>query len=188
METNNNQKRLLIIAGIMVAIYVLDVVVYEPLALSWAQRAARLKTLKESLSSGQQLIKSGPALRQRWTNMMNATLKSDVSLAQSDMLKAFDRWATDSGIAVTSIQPQWKATGEDYAMLEVRADATGNIESLTKFLYNVERSHNPRDKSETEHLGVRIEDVEVSTRDENGRVLSLVLQVSGLQLGVTPDQ
>ena len=187
MEIKDRQKFLLVLAAIGVGLFVLDSVVIEPLWHSWTERSARIKSLKDSLKSGQDLIKIGAGIRDTWARMSTNTLKSDPSLAQSDMLKAFDRWAKDSGITVASIHPQWKSTGEDYAQLEVRADASGNISSLSKFLFNVEKAHAVHG-SESEHIGVRIESVEVSARDNDGRQLSRVLQISGLQLGVTPDQ
>jgi hypothetical protein len=58
--------------------------------------------------------------------------------------------------------------------LECRADAFGNMQALTRFLYDVEK----------DPLALKVEAVEITTRDNDGQELSLALQVSGLVLGV----
>jgi hypothetical protein len=59
--------------------------------------------------------------------------------------------------------------------LECRASATGDIQSLSKFIYDAEK----------DPLAVKVESVEITSRDNNGQQLSLVLQVSGLVLNQT---
>jgi phosphoribosyl-AMP cyclohydrolase len=56
--------------------------------------------------------------------------------------------------------------------LECRADASGNIQALTRFLYDVEQ----------DPMAFKVEIVEITSHDNNGQQLSLALQVSGLLL------
>ena len=98
-----------------------------------------------------------------------------MSLAESQVLGAFDRWAQDSRIGISSIKPLWKRGAEDFATLECRVDAFGNLSSLTRFLYEIEKSP----------LGLKVDNVEITTRDDRGEQLTLGLQVSGLQWNPT---
>jgi hypothetical protein len=86
------------------------------------------------------------------------------------LLSAFDRWSQASRISVTSVRPQWKRSGEDFATLECRVDASGNLGALTRFLYDLE--HDP--------LGIKVDIVELTSRDPRGAQLALGLQVSAL--------
>ena len=111
------------------------------------------------------------SIRQRWESMRTNTLPNPVSVAESQVYKAFDRWSQDSQISITSIKPQ-KQNADDYLTVEFRVDAFGSLSTLTRFLYNVEK----------DPLAVKVEGVEISSRDNEGQQLTLGLQVSGLLL------
>jgi hypothetical protein len=57
--------------------------------------------------------------------------------------------------------------------LECHANASGRITQMAQFLYNIEK----------DPMALRIESVEISSRDETGQTLAVNLQVSGLVLG-----
>ena len=116
-------------------------------------------------------------IRARWSAMRTNTLPNNVSAAESAVLKAFDRWEQDSRISVTSKKPQWKRSGDDYMTFECRVDASGTLPALTRFLYEVEQ----------DPLALKVESVEITSRDNNGQQLSLALQVSGLMLEPPPQ-
>lgn len=178
---------LLIVALTAIVLLGLDSLVIEPLYHNWTDRNERIGKLKKELADGRTLINQGPGYRDLWDRMRTNTLdKDDVSLAESDLLKSFDRWAKDGGLVVSGIHPQWKQTGEDFATLECRAEATGTINNLAKFLFNVEKSHSLHN-GEKEHMGVRIDSIEVTARDPQGQQLSMNITVSGLQIGLTPQ-
>jgi hypothetical protein len=111
-------------------------------------------------------------IHERWDSMRTNTLPDNVSEAENEVLRAFERWSEDSRLSVSSIKPQWKRAGDDYMTLECRADAFGSIQALSQFLYNVEK----------DPLALKVEAVEITSRDDTGRQLSLALQVSGLLL------
>src|SRR5207247_5376933 len=134
--------------------------------------SARIAELKKSVSQGGMLLQRESTIRTRWDNMRTNTLPDNVSAAENEMLQAFERWSQDSCISVASIKPQWKRAGEDYMTLECRADAFGSIQALSQFLYSVEK----------DPLALKVEAVEISSRDDTGQQLSLALQVSGLLL------
>ena len=107
------------------------------------------------------------------------TLAENVSTAENEVLRAFERWSQESRISISSIKPQWKRGGDDdYVTLECRADAFGNISAVTRFLYEVEK----------DPLALKVESVEISARDSGGQQLELGLVVSGLQLNSELDE
>jgi hypothetical protein len=172
MKIENRQHALAFLAAAGVALLVADKVILAPLISGWKQRSARIVELKKSITQGALVMQRESRIRERWQHMRSHTLPDDVSEAENEVLRAFERWSDDSRISVSSIKPQWKRAGEDYVTLECRADAFGSIQTLARFLYNVEK----------DPLALKVETVEITSRDDNGQQLALSLQVSGLLL------
>lgn len=172
MNINNRQQLLSIAAIVVVALWAGDKLVLSPLLQSWKQRATSITELTKSVRQGSLLVDRERSIRNRWDSMQTNTLPNETSVAENHVLKAFERWSQDSRISITSIKPQWKRTADDYMTLECRADAFGSIQAITRFLYDVEK----------DPLALKVEAVEITTRDNDGQQLSLALQVSGLLL------
>jgi len=172
MKIENRQRLLAIFAAIGVGLLVGDRLVLSPLIKGWKERAARIEELKKSIAKGKLMLQREDRIHERWDSMRTNTLPDNVSEAENEVLRAFERWSEDSRLSVSSIKPQWKRAGDDYMTLECRADAFGSIQALSQFLYNVEK----------DPLALKVEAVEITSRDDTGRQLSLALQVSGLLL------
>ena len=172
METNQRQKWLIILAVGAISILILDRAILSPLMRSWKERGEMIVQLRKAVAQGTSTIERDQTTRSRWEEMRTNTLPTSVSVAESVVLKAFDRWAQDSRVSVSSIKPQWKRGGDDYVTLECRADATGSMAAISRFLFELEK----------DPLAIKVESVEITARDNSGEQLSLGLQVSGLQL------
>lgn len=178
MSADNRQRTLLILAGAVIALLLGDRMVYQPLTKGWKARSERIAELEKSIQKGEALAKRGAALERRWREMQTNTLPSEVSAAESQVLRGFERWSDGVGITISSLQPQWKrGDDENYMTLEYRADAAGTTEALAKFLYNLEK----------DPMGLRVESMQLLSRDERGQNISLGLVVSGLLLNVTEE-
>lgn len=172
MNLNKRQQLLAILAIAAVGFFVADKLVFTPLTLSWKARAERITKLKEQVRDGTETLKRETVLREQWDRMRTNTLSSAKPEAESQMLKAFERWANLGGVAVSSIRPQWKEAEDDYKTLECRADVAGSLQAIARFLYQVER----------DPLGVKVDTLELTSRNTEGSQLALVVQVSGLLL------
>jgi len=177
MPIKNRQQLLVVLAAAGAALLIGDKLVLTPLTASWQARSKQIVELTKQVNQGSLLVSRDSVIRDRWDQMRNSTLPEDVSAAENEVLRAFERWSQESRISISSIKPQWKRAGDDYMTLECRADAFGTIEALTRFLYEVEK----------DPLALRVEAVEIAARDNDGQQLSVGLQVSGLQLGVVPE-
>src|SRR5262249_34287074 len=149
-----------------------DKLLLTPVTKSWRDRSVRIADLRKSLARGTQLLERERSIRTRWETMQTNTLPKIVSQAEGTVLKAFDRWSEDSRISITSIQPQWKHNADDYMTFECRVDGFGSLAAITRFLYEIE----------TDPLALKIEQVTLNSRDNEGAQLTLGLQVSGLLL------
>jgi len=166
---------LLIVAGAVIGLLVADKLVITPLTAAWKARATRIADLRKKVDDGAKLIQRADALESRWAMMRTNALPNNNSLAEQQVLNAFDRWSQDARISVNSITPQWRRDRDDLVTLQCRVDAAGSVGTLARFLFNVER----------DPMALKIEAVEIAARDKDGQNLSLGLQISGLVLNGT---
>jgi Tfp pilus assembly protein PilO len=109
--------------------------------------------------------------------MQSNALPATATLAESQLFNTFDGWVRDSGVTQGSFHPQLRETDDNYSMLECRADVTGNMQQIFNFLYDLEK----------DPIALRLDSIGLTSRDDNGRQLALVLEMSGLMLP-TPQQ
>ena len=174
MTPAKRQRLLVILACSALAILLLDWIVVEPLITHWKLRSAEITVLEKQLTDGTALLARGNTLSSRWTQMQNAGLPKDTAQAEQALISSFDRWGKSAGIELGSIKPQWRkgGTANRYSLLECKIDATGTMSTIARFIYEVEHST----------IAVRVENVEISTRDESGTKLALNLTVTGLRM------
>ena len=172
MNIDHRQKLLALAAIAGVLLLAGDRVLFTPLKDFWKDRAKSIAEWKRSVARGTSVLEREQSIRSRWDSMRTNTLGSEMSVAENQVLQSFDRWSQSSKIGITAIKPQWKHATDDYSTLECRVDAFGNLQALTQFLYDIEK----------DPLGLKVELVEIGSRDDRGQQLTLGLQVSGLQL------
>jgi hypothetical protein len=168
----NRQQLLVLLAGVAIALLVGDKIVLNGLTAAWKKRSLALTDLRKQVEDGRALLSREQSLRSRWQQMQANTLPSNASAAEQKLLKAFDTWSQDSRVSIVSISPQTKRGGDDYVTLETRVEATGNLGALSRFLYEIEK----------DPMALKLQAIELTSRDETGQLLALGLQVSGLML------
>ena len=176
MKIKNRQQILTVLAVAAVALFAGDKLVLSPLSNWWSARAKQVVELRKKVQDGAQLIRREQNLRSRWNEMQTNTLPNNESISEQQVLRALDRWSQESRISITSLSPQWKHDSDDYKTLQCRVEAAGSLSSVTRFLYDIEK----------DPLALRLELVEMSSRDTEGQQLALGLQLSGLVL--TPQE
>lgn len=172
MPIKNRQQLLIIVAGVAFGLLLGDALVFSPLVKLWKSRSTRIVDLGKQVKNGEELLRRETTLQSRWNQMQANTLTNSPSMAEQQLLAAFDKWSQDARISVNSITPQWKRDHEDYQTLECRVDASGSVGTLGRFLFNIEK----------DAMALKIESVEINSRDKDGQQLSLGLQISGLVL------
>lgn len=172
MQIKNRQQLLIIVAGVAFGLLLGDSLVFSPLVKLWKSRSTRIADLGKKVKNGEELLRRETILQSRWNHMQANTLTNSPSMAEQQVLAAFDKWSQDARISVNSITPQWKRDNDDYQTLECRVDASGSVGSLGRFLFNIEK----------DPLALKIESVEITARDKDGQQLSMGLQISGLVL------
>jgi len=162
----------MIVAVTCVGALLANSLVINPLTKSWSDRQDRIHKLEDQVTKGTALLDHEQAIRGRWENMRTNTLDLNTSVSGTEFFNMVDRCARHSGVTLASFTPQWKQNQDDYTTLECRADINGNIESLSRFIFELEK----------EPSALKVESMELTGHDDKGQQLSLGLQISGLLL------
>jgi hypothetical protein len=177
MKIENRQHVLLVVTLSLLGLYVANLLVYGPMVKWWDAREAKIKELRQEVKDGKSLIRRESYIRGDWANMRTNALPNDPSQAEQQLLKAFDGWAGDSGVNVSSVTPQWQAdqgdnNQENYSTLDCRVEASGDLNSLSRFIYAIE----------SDPMALQLASIELTANDDKGQQLTLGLDVNGLAL------
>ena len=107
--------------------------------------------------------------------MSSNTLSPNPTKAEDQLYRAFQGWASSNSVVLVAQRPQAKPPDDPlagYSTEEWHADVTGTLTQIFNFLYAVESSP----------MGLKVDSIELSTRDDRGPQLALGLTVSGLIL------
>lgn len=174
LKLTNRPKLLIIGAGVVLGLLALDSILFTPLQKHWQARSKDIAKLQKSIADGKSVLARAKHTQGKWDEMQAGALPTDTAQAEQQVLSAFDEWGRMTGAELASIKPQWRrGTNDRYSLLECRVDASGSLSTLTRLLYEVERSP----------LALRIDALELVSRDEAGGRLTLGLTVSGLRFG-----
>lgn len=176
MKVQNRQQFLLILTMAVAALFVGERFVFEPLVGLWKARSTKITELRKQVSNGKMLTRRENDVRGLWDHMRTNTLPNNNSLAEQEVLKSFSTWSSDSGATINGITPQWKNDEDDYLTLNCRVEASGDLGSLSRLLYEIEN----------DPMALKMDAVELSSSDNNGQSLKLGLQISGLVLASQP--
>jgi hypothetical protein len=176
VKIKNRQQMLAVVAAAVVVLFIADKLIIDPLTSRWTARTKLIADLRKKVDDGHSLIRREQSLRGRWEQMRANTLPNNQSLAEQQVLKAFDRWCQESRVTPASISSQWKHDADDFMTVEYRVEASGNLPAVARFLHDVEK----------DPMALKLQNVEISAHDNNGQQLTLGLQISGLVL--TPQE
>ena len=172
MKIENRQQFLVVLTIAVVALFVAVNFSLEPLGGWWSSRQAQIKALQKQVSEGQQLSKRETGVRSRWNWMQVNALPANPSQAEQRFLKALDGWSREAGAELTSIMPQWKSDSTNYLTLACRVESAGDLATLSKFLYALEKGP----------MALKVDSVELTSRDAGGQQMTLSLEINGLAL------
>ncbi|HEX3717900.1 MAG TPA: hypothetical protein VH595_08025 [Verrucomicrobiae bacterium] len=172
MENKNREKILAVGAGAALVLLLLNYLVISPLIESWHSRTKQIADLRDKIANGAMLIRRQDTVESRWDYMRTNALDSNPTAAERQLFTAFDHWVKQSGATEGSFRPQLHETDDNYSTIDCRADISGDMDTIRHFLYYMEK----------DPLGVKLDSFELTSRDDNGRQLSLGMDLSGLVL------
>lgn len=172
MKIKTRQDVLVVVTIAVVGLAILVNFIFPPIADWWSGRQKEIADLRQKVKNGNQMINRESAIRNHWREMHDNALPSTMSDAEQQFLKQMDGWSHESGAEITSIMPQWKNDGTNYITLDCRVETSGDLNSLTRFIYSIEQGP----------MMVRLDSVELSSHDATGQQLTLGVEINGLAL------
>jgi Tfp pilus assembly protein PilO len=172
MKIQNREQLLMVVVLALIALWAGNLLVFGPMAKWWHARQDAIKELRQEVSQGKSLIRREAYIRSEWATMRTNSLPNDSSLAEQQVLRSLNNWVGDSGVNVNSVTPQWQMDQDDYSTLDCRVEATGDLGTLSRFLYEIEN----------EPMALQLASVELTANDDRGQQLTLGVEISGLAL------
>ena len=143
------------------------------MARIWDDRAAHIAKLQRDVKEGQGLQQRKNWLRGHWDEIQKSSLTNDTTGAEEQLWSGLNNWVQYSGVSLQNVAPTWKQGNDPaYKTLECRVDASGSLDRLSQFLYAME----------TDKMALRVQSIEMTSKDANGSTIGLGIQVSALVL------
>lgn len=172
MGLKKRERYLAIAAIVCIGLLAGERLVFTPLSKIWQERSQRTAELQQSIQDEKSLADREGDLRAEWKSMKDQSLPADDAEAENLILKAVNRWAESSRLALTTLKPRRSQEGKDFRTLEFQSTARGSLKAITRFLYELE----------SDPLPLKIEAIEIAAADDNGDSITLSLRFSGLLL------
>ncbi|MDK2971071.1 MAG: Type secretion system protein subtype b [Candidatus Sumerlaeota bacterium] len=172
MRADKRRRLLLILAACGLGVLLLDAVVVRPLLAIWDKQAARIVQRTQDIERGTALLEREEDIAARWKEMRESSLPADTARAEALVLDAMTKWASASGLSISSVRPRWVEMKDVGDRFEIRLSAEGDIAALTRFLFELE----------TAKLPLYLDETQIRARDENGRSLGVDLVFSALRI------
>jgi hypothetical protein len=170
---NKREKLLLSVTLLAVAILIGDRLVLGPLVNSWKIRNDKIEKLESDIAKGKTLLPRLKFSMEKWGTYVSDNLNSTNTIAEDEVLRAIENWTGDSGILLTSIKPQWQNHDDRYRTYDVRLVAEGTMQESIEFVHAIE----------LDELPLKIEQLELASREKSGKLISVSVHFTGLQLG-----
>lgn len=172
MKDVPREKLLIMVTVAAVGLLFLDRMMVTPLTTSWRARSAKIAQLDKDVAQGRALLERERSIRERWKEMQTRSLPHNRPQAETEILNRVDRWSRSARFTLNSIVPAWREKEEDHARLECRVEGSGDMGAVMKWIHELDG----------ETLALRVESLEIVSRDKNGSQLGLDIRFSGLEL------
>jgi len=174
MILSKRERYIVIGTVVVVGVLALDRLFLTPLIEQRQETNANIRLESERMEKATALVTNRSRVSRKWNDLSASTLKMDGANAESQIIRAVNDWAQDAGLNVSSVKPEraerekLKDKETQFMKITFRANATGNMAAISKFLYRLQTSRVP----------IRVTDLSITTRRDGVDDLSLDLGIS----------
>jgi len=177
MVLSRREKYIAIITIVIIMILVADRYVATPFMDKMDQTAIEKQRLIVEMERAETLFERRSLMDRRWNDMVAGGLEGDAAKAESQVLHAIGNWSKENGLMLSSVKPDHKTGEDELYEIVFQVAGTGTMNSVSRFLFQIEKSTLP----------IRLTDVQLGSREEDGNDLSLQLRLSALYLSGKVD-
>ncbi len=176
MNLSKRERYVAVVALAAIALLVADRAIVTPLLESGAALATERRQLVQELESASRLFQRRNQLARKWEELTAEGLTPSAAGAESQILHAIRNWASEAGLALSSVKPDRSDKDGRLRRISVLVSGTGTMRAAARFLWQME----------TTDLPLRIHELQIGSRKEGTDDLSLQVKVSTLYLGASP--
>jgi hypothetical protein len=178
MVLSKRERYIAIITIAVVAILILDRYVVTPFMDAGERTGLEKQSLMADMAQAENLFKRRSLMDQRWEDMRAGGLDSDASKVESQVLHAIRNWSNENRLTLSSVKPYREEGEEVLRQIMFQVAGTGTMESVCRFLWHIENASLP----------IRIAEVQMGSRKEDGNDMSIQMRLSALYVGEADDQ
>jgi len=169
----SRRERYIVIGTVaVVGLLALDRLFLTPLIEKRQFIDERMRQASEEMTRADGLFTNRTRVNRKWNEMSATTLKIDGSNAESQIIRSVGDWALEAGLNLSSVKPERAEKEKQFMKITFRANATGNMAAISKFMWRLQTSKVP----------IRVTDLSITTRRDGIDDLSLDLGISTLYL------
>jgi Tfp pilus assembly protein PilO len=172
MALTDRERKIMIMAVSAVLILVANQYVLSPVMEKRDEVKQTRIELAEQVEQSLASLERKKVLRQRWVQMQENGLGSDVQRAESMIYRFLEETSARSGLEVGSIQPDRRQVQEKLGEIDFVISGTGSMSSVIRFLWNLE----------TAQIPLRIKSYQLGSKNETGQEMTLQLELSTVYL------
>jgi hypothetical protein len=172
MVLSKRERLIAVVTIAVLMIFALDRFILTPILDARDKVLSEKTQLIKEMTKASEIFKQKNRVSKQWNDMVSGGLNSDVSVTESQILNAIQVWTQEYGLTLSSIKPERQRGEGEMKEIVFNMACSGNMNSLGRFLFQVENSLLP----------VRITEFQLGSRSEDGRDMSLQLKLSALYL------
>jgi Tfp pilus assembly protein PilO len=172
MAFTKRERTVIVVAIITVSLLVADKYLVSPMLEQYSQAKQNREKLKTELQQSLTAIERKNMLQKQWNQMKEAGLADDYEQMESSVLRYIRDSSLKDNLVLSSVQPERVSVSRDIGETEFIVSASGSMDSVTKFLWDLE----------TAKLPVKIKNLQLGSNDETARQMSLQVKLSSVYI------
>ena len=167
----NQRERIISIgAGVVLAAFALDSFFITPLMTQADEAQAGIDAAELEQTEAETQIERGLNAARNWNKISRDTVPDTYGAAEQQLSNLIPLWASAARMNLTSLTPEPGEAEQGFGTLTFRAVGNGNLDSVGRFLYQVELAEVP----------ARVSLVSLSTQTDGTDDLIISLGISTL--------
>jgi hypothetical protein len=162
------EKMIALVASSVIGLALLDQVLLSPLFLRLSEANTRITEDEAELARARNLFTTRTRAERRWRELAGATLKTDASAAESQLLNKVRDWAQGANLKLASLKPERAEKEAGFDKITIRAAGDGSLAQVSRFLYTLQ----------TADIPVRVSDLTLTSRKPGTDELTLQVGIA----------
>ncbi|HYG76470.1 MAG TPA: type 4a pilus biogenesis protein PilO [Planctomycetota bacterium] len=167
---SSRERALATVSISVLVLLALDQYALSPLLAQQDQLQVEREQILGDVARAQKINQERKKLAERWKSMIAGGLSKDPATAEGQILHALRDYARDAGLSLASLKPERPESKGRLKEILVQTTATGNMESVTRFLLKLQSASFP----------LKVTEFQLSTRTDGKDDLNFQLKVSTL--------